>query len=78
MRRISAKPTPWATTALAEDCVEPLQRRGGAGQLVVRQVEVAHGGRHVSVSEQALDGVDVDTGFQQVGGETVAPIPSSE
>ena len=45
---------------------------GGAGQLVVRQVEVAHGGRHVTVSEQALDGVDVDTGFQQVGGETVA------
>jgi hypothetical protein len=35
-------------------------------------VEIAQGGRHMPMPEQALDGVDVDAGFQQVRGETVA------
>ncbi len=35
-------------------------------------MEVAHGGADMAVAEQALDGVDVDTGFEQMGGEAVA------
>ena len=38
----------------------------------MRQVEVAQGGTDMAVTEQALNGVDVDTGFEQVGGEAVA------
>lgn len=57
---------------LAQYGVEQLQRRSGAGQLVVRQVKIAHGGRYVPMSEQALNGVDIGTGFQQMRGEAVA------
>jgi hypothetical protein len=34
-------------------------------------MEVAHGRSHVAVAEQTLNGMDVDTGFKQMGGETV-------
>jgi hypothetical protein len=34
-------------------------------------MEVAHGRTHVAVAEQTLDSMDVDTGFKQMGGETV-------
>jgi len=40
-------------------------------------MKVAHRRADVTVSEQALDGVDVDAGFEQVGGEGVPPMPSS-
>lgn len=32
-------------------------------------VEVDHGGGNIRMSEEVLDGADIDTGFQQVGGE---------
>ena len=41
----------------------------------LRQVEVTHGGADMTVTEQALDGVDIDTGFQQVRRESMAPMP---
>ena len=40
----------------------------GAG---VRDVDVDHGGGHVTVAEQLLDGADVVAVFEQVGGERV-------
>ncbi len=35
-------------------------------------MQVAHGGADMTMAEQALDGVQVDAGFEQVGGEAVA------
>lgn len=35
-------------------------------------MEVTHGRADMTVTEQALDGVDIDTGFQQVRRESVA------
>jgi hypothetical protein len=35
-------------------------------------MEVAHGRADMTMAEQALDGVDIDTGLQQVGGEAMA------
>jgi hypothetical protein len=40
-------------------------------------MEVAHRRADVAVSQQTLDGVDINAGFEQVGGESVAPMPSS-
>ncbi len=57
---------------LTQHAVEQLQWRRGAGERLPRQVEIAHGGRYVAMAEQALNGVDVDPGFQQMRGETVA------
>lgn len=34
-------------------------------------MEIAHGRADVGVTEQALDGMDVDAGFEQVGGKGV-------
>ena len=51
---------------------EQIERGGGAGQPGSRQMEVAHGGADMAVAEQALDGVDVDTGFEQMGGKAMA------
>ena len=44
-----------------------------AGGAAVQHVGVDHGGGHVAVSEQLLDGADVGAVFQQVGG---VPPPS--
>lgn len=41
------------------------------------QMKIAHGRADMAVAEQALDGVDIDTGFQQMGGEAMAAMPSS-
>ena len=38
-------------------------------------MEVTHGRADMTVTEQALDGVDIDTGFQQVRRESMAPMP---
>jgi hypothetical protein len=35
-------------------------------------MEIAHGGADMAVAEQALDGVDIDAGFEQMGGEGMA------
>ena len=43
-----------------------------AGGASVEDVGVDHGGRHVAVPEQLLDGADVVAGFEEVGGEAVA------
>ncbi len=40
-------------------------------------MEVAHRRADVAVSQQTLDGVDINAGFKQVGGESVALMPSS-
>jgi len=39
---------------------------------LVQDVGVDHGGRDVGVTEQLLDGTDVVSGLEQVGGEGVA------
>lgn len=39
---------------------------------LVGQMQVNHGGADLLVTEQFLDGVQMSTGFEQVGGETVA------
>ncbi len=56
---------------------QQFERRGRAGQTRARQMEVAHRRADVAVSEQALDGVDIDAGFEQMGGEGVPPMPRS-
>ena len=61
--------------ALAVRWLGPLQQiewRVGAGQVLLREVEVARRGGEATVSEQALDGVHVGTGFEQMGGKSVA------
>ena len=65
------------TVRLTQYGVEQLQRRSGASQLVLRQMEIAHGGRHMAVPHQTLDGMNIHTGFQQVRGEAVASMPMS-
>jgi len=35
-------------------------------------VEVDHGGGNIRMAEEVLDGADIDTGFQEVGGERVS------
>lgn len=35
-------------------------------------MEVAHGRADMAMAEQALDGMNIDTGFQQMGGKTMA------
>ena len=35
-------------------------------------MKIAHGRTDMAVAEQALDGVDIDPGFQQMGGKSVA------
>ena len=57
--------------------IEQFEWRSGAGQTALRQMQVAHGGAEVPMPEQALDGVQIDACFQQMGGETVTPMPSS-
>ena len=55
--------------------IEQFERRGGTGQTVPRQMQVAHGGADVAVPQQALDGVQIHPGFEQVRGEAVSPMP---
>ena len=44
--------------------VEQFQWRSGAGQATLRQMEIAQGGRDVTMTQQALDGVEVHAGFE--------------
>jgi hypothetical protein len=53
---------------------EQIERRSGAGQARAGQMEVAHRRAHMAVTEQTLDGVDVDPGFEQMRGERMAPM----
>ena len=66
------QPAQWTHGRSDGHGIEQFERRGGAGQAVPRQMQVAHGGAEVAMTEQALDGVQVDASFQQVGGEAVA------
>jgi hypothetical protein len=52
--------------------VEQFQRRGGAGQMRARQMQIAHGCADVTVAEEALDGRQIHAGFEQMRGESVA------
>ena len=62
------------THGLAARGIGPLQqieRRGGAGQVLLREVEVARRGGEIAVSQQALNGVHVLPRFEQVRGKGV-------
>ena len=54
----------------------PQQRQrlglGAVGRIRARQMQVAHGGADVAVPEPLRQAVQVDPGFQQVRGVTVA------
>jgi hypothetical protein len=53
--------------ALAAYGVRPLQqieRRGGHGQVLLREVKVARRGGEIAVSQQALNGVHINTAFE--------------
>lgn len=39
---------------------------------MVRQVKVAHGGGYMAMTQQALNGMDIHTRLQQMGGEAMA------
>lgn len=52
--------------------LQKLEGRGGSGQLLLRQVEIAHGYADMAVTEQTQDGVDIDTRFEQIRGEGMA------
>ena len=57
--------------------IEQFQRRSGAGQVAARQMHVAHGRRDVTVAKESLHGRQVHAGFDQVGSESVPPMPMS-
>jgi len=44
----------------------------------LRDVEIDSGLLEVAMAQQQLDGTEVGTTLQQVGGEAVPPIPTSE
>ena len=54
--------------------LEQIKRCVGAGQVLLREMEVARGGGQIAMAEQALDGVHVGAGFQQMRGERVSPM----
>jgi hypothetical protein len=45
-----------------------------AASAAIEHVGADHGGAHVAVPEQFLDGADVEAVFQQVGGEGMGPV----
>src|SRR5271157_1508635 len=49
-----------------------IQWAGGSPHVFLRNVQVAGRGLQTAVAQQQLDGAKVRTGFQQMGGETVA------
>lgn len=51
---------------------QEIERRGRAFQVALRQVEIAHRGRDVPVPEETLDTVEIDPGFQEMGGKGVS------
>jgi len=51
---------------------QEFEGRGRPGQPRLRQMEVAHGRADMAMAEKALDGVDIDAGFEQMGGEGMA------
>jgi hypothetical protein len=50
---------------------EPVERAGDAQGVLARHVRVDHGGLHILVPKQCLDGADVVAILQQVSGEAV-------
>ena len=58
--------------ACATRCLQQFQRRRGIRQVLARQVKVAQRRANVAVAHQALDGVDIDPGLQQMRGKGVA------
>jgi hypothetical protein len=52
--------------------LQQVQRRRGTGQVLLGEMEVARGGAQAAVPKQALDGMHIGTGFEQMGGERVA------
>ena len=54
--------------ALSES-LEIVQWAGSACPRTFHDVQINHGGGDVGMTQEALDGADVGSGFQQVGGE---------
>ena len=52
--------------------LKEFEGRGRPSQPRLRQMEVTHGRADMAVAEEALDGVDINAGFEQMGGEGVA------
>jgi hypothetical protein len=61
-----------ALTARWAGWLQEIERRVRARQVLLREMEVACGGREIAVAHQALNGVHVGAGFQQVRGKRVA------
>src|SRR5215475_693456 len=51
---------------------ERVERAGGRLQVAMRKVQVNRGRLQVAMAHQKLDRPEIDTGFEQVGGERVA------
>ena len=49
--------------------VQQVKRTGRGADLGAGDLQVAGGGRQAAVTEQELDGADVDAGLEQVDGE---------
>jgi hypothetical protein len=57
---------------------EEIQRTGRRRDRAGRHAQIAGRGRKAAVTQQNLNGPQISTALQQVGGESVAPIPMSE
>lgn len=51
-----------------------IQRAADATPTAIQDMGVDHGGRHIAVAQQFLDGPNVIAGLQEVCGERVPPI----
>jgi hypothetical protein len=51
--------------------LQQVQRRRGTGPVLLCEMEVARGGAQAAVPKQALDGMHIGTGFEQMGGKRV-------
>ena len=58
--------------------MQAIERAGGAGDDIGRNAGIDRRRRQPAMAEQHLDDADIGAGFEQVGGEAVALIPSSE
>ena len=55
---------------MSGESLRHVERAGSACAGAFHDVEVNHGGGHVGMAEEVLDGSDVDAAFEQVGGNT--------
>ena len=70
MARFCASGTPeQEQTGFGGKMLRHVERAGATSSGTFHDVEVNHGGGHVGMSEQVLDGSDVDPAFQEMSGE---------